>query len=470
MACLAPVPSAWAQPAPALTIGIADSLRSSVLGEWRRLHVYTPPSYREASRFPRRYPVLYLLDGEAYFGSAVAMLQLLSTGVNGTWALPEMVVVAIHSTNRRRDFTPTRITKDPYGRPLPPGWDVTGGNPRFLEFLSKELMPRIDSTYRTAPYRVYAGHSLGGLAVLNALFTTPDLFNAYVAIDPTLWMDDQRLVRLAPEYFRRPAPARRALFIAQGNNITPYDTGTAINHLALLRLTSIIQGENRSGIRYGYRFYEREDHGSIPFVAQYDALRWLFEGFEAHVPQAAAFPGFLTEHAEALSERLGYRVIPPAGLTAFVSMLSRMEPQGLSAPRDPMTRAMGTWVRDSATGADDRVPPNGETAILTPLGEGFHLVERLGGPGGEAVVSIDCPRSSASVTALAPGERRRCQSQVLGDSVVYTIHAERDRKLVVQEQGTLTTDGDGRTMVDRFTSVRADGRVERRRHVYVRLY
>jgi len=454
----------------ALRIGVTDSIRSSVLGEWRKYFVYTPPSYGAPTRFARRYPVLYLLDGEVYFQSAAAMLQLLSTGVNGSWVLPEMIVVAIHSTDRRRDFTPTRVTKDPYGGPLPPGWDVTGGNGRFLDFLSSELIPAIESRYATAPYRLYVGHSLGGLAVLNALYTTPSLFNAYVAIDPMLWMDDQVMVRRAAEVVRRAPPAGRSLFIAQGNNITPYDTGAAINHLALLRLNGIIQQEHHAALRYGYRFYQREDHGSIPLVAQYDALRWLFDGFEAPVARAAAFPGFLTEHVERWSERLGYRVLPPDELTQMLGFLSAMPPQGLAAPRDAMTRAMGTWVRDSANGPDDREAPAGETAILTSLGDGFHLVERRGGPAGESIVALDCSRSSAPVTAIAPGERRRCQVELGGDSVIYTVHAERAGRVVVQERGVITTSPDARTMRDTFTSTRADGRTERRRHVYARLY
>jgi len=459
-----------AQSRPAISYGTVDSMESKALGEWRRYSLYIPPSYDQPSRFPRRYPVLYLLDGETYFASVVSIVQLLATGVNGTWALPEMIVVGVHSTNRRRDFTPTRITRDPYGGPLPPGWDVTGGNPRFHEFLIDELIPRIDSAYRTAGYRAYVGHSLGGLSVLNALYNRPETFNAYVAIDPTLWMDDQLMVREAPSFFTREAPPRRALFIAQGNNITPYDTGTAINHLALLRLNSVIAAENRSGIRYGYRFYEREDHGSIPFIAEYDALRWLFEGYEVHLPRAASFPGYLTEHFEALSEQLGYRAIPPEGAIRFTTMLSAGEPQGLAAPRDVMSRVMGTWVRDSATGPDDAAPPKGETVILTARDAGFHLIERDGGPTGDERVSIDCVRATAAAVALAPGERRRCQLAVSRDSVVYTVYAAREGGVFMQERGVLTTSRDGRTLRDEFTAIGERGTSQRHRHVYARLY
>ena len=65
-----------------------------MLGEWRRFDVYVPPSDTVPSRFPLRHPVLYLLDGETYFASVASMVQLLSTGENGVWALPELIVVA----------------------------------------------------------------------------------------------------------------------------------------------------------------------------------------------------------------------------------------------------------------------------------------------------------------------------------------------------------------------------------------
>jgi predicted alpha/beta superfamily hydrolase len=53
----------------------------------------------------------------------------------------------------------------------------------------------IDRTYRSRPYRVLVGHSLGGLFAVYALMTRPDVFQGYIAISPALWWDDQSLVK-----------------------------------------------------------------------------------------------------------------------------------------------------------------------------------------------------------------------------------------------------------------------------------
>ena len=183
-----------------ITIGTVDSMPSTILKEHRKFLVYTPPSYNDSTYLPQKYPVLYLLDGDAHFHSVTGLLQILGTGVNGTFVVPEMIVVAIPNTDRMRDLTPTLVAKDFEGKPQP-YLKNTGGMPNFLRFLKTELIPRIETTYRTAPYRVLVGHSLGGIAALSALYTIPETFNAYVAIDPSLWYDDRLLLKKAKDHF-----------------------------------------------------------------------------------------------------------------------------------------------------------------------------------------------------------------------------------------------------------------------------
>ena len=92
-----------------VTIGAADTMWSATLKENRRYVVYTPPSYNDSTFQPRRYPVLYLLDGDAHFHSVTGLIQILGSGVNATFVLPEMIVVAIPNTNRTRDMTPAQV-------------------------------------------------------------------------------------------------------------------------------------------------------------------------------------------------------------------------------------------------------------------------------------------------------------------------------------------------------------------------
>jgi hypothetical protein len=306
---------------------------------------------------------------------------------------------------------------------------------------------------------------------LNALYTIPETFNAYVAIDPTLWFDDRLMVRMARDFFGKPAPPARTLFIAQANNITPYDSGTVLNVNNILALNSIIKDANTSGIRYGYKYYDGEDHGSIPLIAGYDALRFIFEGYAAHYPKALVQPGYLTQHFDRVSEMLGYRALPPAGLADFVSQMGAMAPPtppGV-AP-DPFARMMGTWVRDSANGPADAGAPDGETLILMPTSDGFRVVERAGGPAGAKLVDLACRRIDEPLATFAAGESGRCYAQVAGDSVSYAIFAPLNGKIVAIERGVVVTSPTGQSLRDEFTKRVPKGVPQRRRHIYSRLF
>lgn len=305
----------------ATTIGRVDSLWSATLKELRLFLVYTPPSYRDTTFLPRAYPVLYVLDGNAHFHSLTGLLQILSTGVNGTFVLPEMIVVAIPNTDRTRDLTPTRVETDLQGKPQP-FLRTSGGNPAFFRFLETELMPRIEADYRTAPYRVLVGHSFGGITAINALYTVPKLFNAYVAIDPSLWYDNQILLRKARAHVERPGLEGRALFVGQANTINPDDTTSNVHFSAIVQFNSVLERYNNSGLRYAYRYYPDDDHGSVPLIAEYDALRFIFDGYRLDLARSLERPRHVVEHFARVSALLGYPMKPPESL---VDMLGQFQ-------------------------------------------------------------------------------------------------------------------------------------------------
>src|SRR5436190_2551397 len=125
---------AMAQSDNSITIGKIDSVWSGTLKESRKYLVYTPPSYNNSIFLPQKYPVLYLLDGDAHFHSVTGLLQYLSTGINGNYVFPEMIVTAIPNTDRTRDLTPTNIAKGPDGKEQP-FLRTSGGNANFLKFV-----------------------------------------------------------------------------------------------------------------------------------------------------------------------------------------------------------------------------------------------------------------------------------------------------------------------------------------------
>lgn len=294
-------------------IGRIDSIASGILGETRPYLVYTPTSYGDTTVTPQSYPVLYLLDGDAHFHSVSGLVHILATGVNGTYVIPEMIVVAIPNTDRTRDLTPTPSERAPDGT-AQPAFRTSGGGSNFLHFIQTELIPRVETQYRTTPYRVLVGHSFGGIAALHALYTMPQTFNAYLVIDPSLWWDNQSQLRKAKDYFSTARLDGRALYVAQANTINPDDTTSNTHFESIVQFDAILNTYNNSGIRYAYKYYADDSHGSVPLISEYDGLRFIFDGYALPLLQVIDRPAALTEHFRAVSERFGAPFQPSEGM------------------------------------------------------------------------------------------------------------------------------------------------------------
>ncbi|HEX8548720.1 MAG TPA: alpha/beta hydrolase-fold protein [Cytophagaceae bacterium] len=90
----------------------------------------------------------------------------------------------------------------------------SGGNGQFFKFIEKELMPYVNSNYKTQPYRIFAGHSFGGITTLNCFMTSPDLFNAYIAASPTIWWDQEYLLKVAKGKLTEGSTLSKTVFLA----------------------------------------------------------------------------------------------------------------------------------------------------------------------------------------------------------------------------------------------------------------
>jgi len=164
----------------------AARLHSALLGEDREYFVYLPEGYD--ARSTRRYPVLYVLDGASQAGHTAESAALLAR----IGDIPPMIVVGVPSVDgetRNRDYTPPdmRLDTDAPGGPK-------GQADRFLLHLRKELIPRIDSDYRTARPRMLAGWSRGALFVVYSGIRDPALFDARFAHSPALWRENDRII------------------------------------------------------------------------------------------------------------------------------------------------------------------------------------------------------------------------------------------------------------------------------------
>jgi len=268
-----------------LTIGKVDSIPSEILNENRKIWIYLP-SAAGKNTGQKHYPILYLLDAESHFTSVTGMIQQFSE-VNGNKVLPQMIVVGIPNVNRSLDLTPTNALTGPDGKTYP-SFKNSGRGEKFAAFIEKELIPHIDSLYAPLPHRTIIGHSFGGLTVINLMVHHPDLFNNYVAIDPSMWWDSRRLLNETKAALASKKFDGKSLFLGIANTMPPgMDTTKAVSdtsgntgHIrAILALNKAIRSRPANGLKFTCKFYNDDDHSSVPLIAEYDALHFLYAGF-----------------------------------------------------------------------------------------------------------------------------------------------------------------------------------------------
>jgi len=269
-----------------IVIGKINSINSTILNEERKIWVHVPEANPEGLYEKKKYPVLYLLDGDAHFSSIVGMMQQLSS-VNGNTICPKMIVVGIPNTNRTRDLTPTK------GKPKPNEdnrWLAgSGGGENFMSFIEKELMPYIDSNYPTQPYKMLIGHSFGGLTVMNALVHHPNLFDGYVAIDPSMWWNERKLLNTIKQHTFDKKYVNKKLYLgiantmSEGMNIlnVQKDTTNQTNHIrSILELNTFLNENSQKELSFKGKYYKDDDHGSVPLITAYDAFHFIFDFYK----------------------------------------------------------------------------------------------------------------------------------------------------------------------------------------------
>ena len=306
-----------------IIIGQMDSLHSEILDETRNIWVHVPDEAQGGIYGKSTYPVLYLLDGPGHFHAVTGLLNNL--GQNAI--VPKMVVVAIPNTDRTRDLTPTHVD-EMFGDSA--FAKTSGGGEKFLEFMEKELIPYVEEKYPVTGYRTFVGHSFGGLTAVYALYSHPELFSNYVAIDPSMWWDDWVLVDEADAVLDGSSLEGKALFLGVANTMEEgmdldrvrEDTARSSNHIrSILSFIEKLENKQDSPLEFGWEYYEDDDHGSVPLITEYDALRFLFPWYrlkglndffqEDAKDDPAELLTAINEHYKHVSERFGYQV-PPA--------------------------------------------------------------------------------------------------------------------------------------------------------------
>ncbi|RYY58263.1 MAG: alpha/beta hydrolase [Chitinophagaceae bacterium] len=241
---------------------VVHEIHSRVLDQDRQLYIHVPQL--DSTDTTKVFPVLYLLDGENHFHIISAYIEYLRH-----WqVIPPVIVVGIVSVDRVKDLTPVNSLINFDGK-IDSNYRTSGGNEQFLEFIQQELMPFMEENYKAGGFKIFAGHSFGGLTVINCLLTRPDMFDAYIAISPSFWFGKKYVLRSAEKNLTKLPLRNKTLFYSVGN-----EGGSFRNDV--LKFDKLIRTDNLKSFRHQYRYYPSEDHMTEPIPAYYDALRFVF--------------------------------------------------------------------------------------------------------------------------------------------------------------------------------------------------
>ncbi len=246
------------------------------------LFIDLPPNYSDSTKI---FPVVYLLDAYEIFGLQNQTYQQLIFMEE----IPELILVGISYPNlgdfytdglreyldiRARDFLPTYLSHDEivqkHGKGLARYARESGGGQEFLSFIEKELIPFIESEYRTdVSKRGLFGFSFGGTFVTYAMFSKPGLFKNYFIGSPMLNWDDKVVYKFD----------NTDELIGTANSINVYisfgelETKEGRHH----PLKDYLEEKNNPNIQYISEIFEGETHLSGVGLAYSRAFRRLYE-------------------------------------------------------------------------------------------------------------------------------------------------------------------------------------------------
>ena len=301
-------------------IGILDSIYSETLEEYRRIYIQFPGDYTPQNN--EKYPVVFILDGEVLLSTVKNVQSFYSGGFT-----PEMILVAISNQNHRtRDLTTSKITEK-YGMPFN---EDNGEAENFSDFLEKELIPFIENKYPVTNFRTLIGHSYGGLFTIHTLINNPQLFSNYLAIDPSLDWDDQKLLKDSRDKLVNKDYNGKSLFMSLNGQLNMQNPNVTIENVmkdttsftifarSNIAFSNTVENNKKNGLDFEWKFYPGDLHGTIAFPSIMDGLISLFNWYQMENTDKFNSPetskeelfSLVNYRAEKLENHFGYKVPP----------------------------------------------------------------------------------------------------------------------------------------------------------------
>jgi hypothetical protein len=258
-----PSPDAKPQAFPKVTIAgsLLRTMKSASTGRDYDLYIHLPTDYDPAKG--KKYPVLYILDGQWDF----KLMDCILGGLVYDRFMDQIMLVGItysgenanYNDLRAMDLTPTAT----------PNVKGSGDGPKFLKFLKTEVIPFIEANYAADPsHRLLQGSSYAGLFTLYALFTDPDLFSGYMAASPAVPYDNNDIVKREAAYASAHKELHARLFLAVGGWEGLADP--------VREFMKTLQSRNYEGFQLETRVIEGERHASNKPELFNRGLKYLF--------------------------------------------------------------------------------------------------------------------------------------------------------------------------------------------------
>ncbi|MBK9470962.1 MAG: alpha/beta hydrolase [Burkholderiales bacterium] len=251
-----------------IVIGSMHRIQSSVYGNEQLITVRLPRGYADDPA--RTYPILFSVDGgpEQDF----ELLAGIAAEAEFSTSFEPFILVGIRTDDRYKQLTPalTRLPperlREAFGERM-----VPGGADTFRSYLARDVIPWATTRYRT-DRKILTAASLGGLFVLDTFLQSPEMFDDYIALTPSLWWDDGRIVDEAAKALARHGPSDRRLYFTMGDEGVGNRTGPWLS-----QLVSTFENQAPEGLKWA--FVDRsgsEEHRTMALTGWLDAMRTLY--------------------------------------------------------------------------------------------------------------------------------------------------------------------------------------------------
>ncbi len=301
-------------------VGTLDSVYSKVLQEYRHVYVQLPNSFNADRN--KKYPVVFILDGEVFLPTLKNVHDFYSGGF-----MPEMVLVGVsNSKNRTRDLT-TSVIRTKYGMPFN---EENGEAINFSKFMENELIPFIESNYPVTAFRTLIGHSYAGLFTVFTLMNYPYLFDNYLAIDPSLDWDDQKVINESKAILTNQNFSSKSLFMSLSGQLHMQNPEITIDNVmkdtsdftifarSNIEFSDLVKKNSKNGLNYEWKFYPKDLHGTVSFPSIMDGMISLFDWYQMEntykinsfeTPKEELF-SIVKYREKKLKNHFGYQVAP----------------------------------------------------------------------------------------------------------------------------------------------------------------